>query len=137
MRRRDETQERPPKGALQKELGRRIVRRREQRGWTQAELARRLGVQRERLGKWERGTNAPSLEDQAALSEVLEVSLEELGIGRQAEAPFSPAELRELACLLDAVTRRLKPWMERERLAMQRFSGVMKAPDVANPRRFR
>ncbi|MFP5289325.1 MAG: helix-turn-helix transcriptional regulator [Thermoanaerobaculia bacterium] len=98
---------------LRSELGRRIIRTRIRRGWTQAELARRLGVPRERLGKWERGLNAPSLEDLAALSEVLEVPLEGLGLGCGARRTISNEELTELVFHLGAVARLVKPWRER------------------------
>jgi transcriptional regulator with XRE-family HTH domain len=107
---------RPLKGALRKELGRSVVEIRERRGWNQGELARRLGVPRGRLGKWERGLNEPSLEDLSALSETLEVPLEELGVGRRPdspEEPISPAELMELVRLVGAMGRLLKPWIQR------------------------
>lgn|GEM_PF-3412119 len=107
---------RPPKGELRRELGRRVVGIRERRGWNQLELARRLGVPRGRLGKWERGVNEPSLEDLAALSETLEVPLEELGLGRRLERreeTLSPMELTELVRLLGTMGRLLKPWMPR------------------------
>jgi transcriptional regulator with XRE-family HTH domain len=104
---------RTPKAMLRSELGRRIIKTRMRRGWTQAELARRLGVPRERLGKWERGLNAPSLEDLAALSEVLEVPLEGLGLGRGVRRTISEEELTELVFHLGAVARLLKPWKER------------------------
>ena len=106
-----------PKGELKKELGARIVKARERRGWKQAELAGRLGVQRERLGSWERGRSAPSLEDLALLSEVLEVPFEELGLGRRREEALSPWEVTELARHLAAMARLLKPWMSRLRAA--------------------
>jgi transcriptional regulator with XRE-family HTH domain len=100
-----------PKGGLTKELGLRIVRIRKRRGWSQAQLAARLGVPRERLGKWERGLNAPSLDHLSALSKVLEVPLEELGLGRGAKVPISAVELKELTRYILAMERMLKPWM--------------------------
>jgi transcriptional regulator with XRE-family HTH domain len=102
------------KAALRMELGRRIAKTRKRRGWSQAELARRLKVSRERLSKWERGQNAPSLEDLATLSEVLEVPLEGLGLGRTERQTLSPAELSELVFHLGALARLLKPWKERQ-----------------------
>lgn len=101
----------PTKGMLQKELGQRIVRVRKRRGWRQGDLARRLGVPRERLGKWERGVNSPSLEDLSALSEVLELPLEELGLGRRRQEPISSTELVELIAHFTAMGRLLKPWL--------------------------
>jgi len=111
-----ESKGRTPKGVLRQELGRRLVLKRKRKGWTQAELARRMGVSRGRLGKWELGLNAPSLEDLVALSEVLDVGFEELGLGRSPQAlqeSISTAELQELFGHLSAMARLLKPWMER------------------------
>lgn len=110
---------RTAKGALRQELGRRLVLKRKRKGWTQAELARRVGVTRERAGKWERGLNAPSLEELAALSEVLGVGIEELGLGGSPQESSSPAsisaaELTELFGHLSAMARLLKPWLERQ-----------------------
>jgi putative transcriptional regulator len=105
------------KETLRRELGARIVKVRKRRDWSQVELARRLGVQRERLGSWERGRSAPGLEDLTLLSKVLEVPLEELGLGRPAAEPLSAAELMELARHCVTMTRLLKPWMERWRAA--------------------
>src|ERR1700710_2825882 len=61
---------RDAKQAVKKELGERIVLARERRGWSQKELASRLDIPRERLGAWERGRNAPGVEDLALLSAV-------------------------------------------------------------------
>lgn len=86
---------------------------RKRRGWTQADLARRLGVPRERLGKWERGLNAPCLEDLAALSEVLEVPLGELGLGRSVQGVLSAGELTQMVSHFNEIARLLRPKVER------------------------
>ena len=104
-----------PERDLTKRLGLRIVGIRKRRGWSQAQLAARLGVPRERLGKWERGLNAPSLANLSALSEVLEVPLEELGLGLATEKPISSTELKELARYCLAMGRLLKPWRDRRK----------------------
>ena len=93
----------------------RIAGIRKRRGWSQSQLAARLGVPRDRLSKWERGMNAPSLDDLSGLSEVLEVPLEELGLGRAPEGPISSADLKELTRYFLAMGRLLKPWMTRGR----------------------
>ncbi|HYO13505.1 MAG TPA: helix-turn-helix transcriptional regulator [Thermoanaerobaculia bacterium] len=99
---------------LRKELGRRIVAARRTRGWSQGELARRLGVPRDRVSKWERGCNAPTLQDLAALSEVLEVPLGRLGLGLRERRTISPEEMTEMLFHFSALARLLKPWRERE-----------------------
>src|SRR4051794_9197877 len=68
-------------------LGARIVRSRQRRGWSQEKLADRLNVGRERLAKWEAGCHAPPAEALLALSEVLEVTVDELLTGRRLNLP--------------------------------------------------
>lgn len=96
--------------ALQHELGAGIQRLRRRKGWSQAVLARRLNVTRHRLGKWEQGIHAPSLEDLVALLEVLEVTFEELVLGRTAPAaPLPPQQRKELTLHLKGLLRQLQP----------------------------
>jgi transcriptional regulator with XRE-family HTH domain len=66
------------------ELSRRIVRLRRTRGWSRDDLARRLRVTRERLGHWERGSHSPPMKSLIDLGRVLEVSMDELMIGKTA-----------------------------------------------------
>ena len=100
---------------MRKEFGLCIVRARKLQGWSQKELARRLGVPRERLGRWERGLHSPDLEDVAFLSEVLGVPLWDLGLGEPPERALSSAELMRLARSCVAMSRLLRPWLERLR----------------------
>lgn len=108
-------QRRSRKESLRKELGAAIVKARRRRKWSQSELARRLKVSRERLSKWERGVHAPGLEDVALLSEVLGISFWDLGLGDAPEEALSSGELLELARSFVAMSRLLKPWLERLR----------------------
>jgi transcriptional regulator with XRE-family HTH domain len=78
-------------------------------------LARRLEVPRERVSKWERGSNAPSLEDLGRLSEVLAVPLEELGLGCPAPEPLGMAEMDQLVDCLKQMVRLVRPWVESQR----------------------
>jgi transcriptional regulator with XRE-family HTH domain len=64
------------------DLSRRIVRLRRTRGWSRDELAKRLRVTRERLGHWERGSHSPPMKSLIDLGRVLEVSMDELMIGK-------------------------------------------------------
>ncbi len=115
---------RSSKEAVKKELGERIVRARERRGWSQKELASRLGIHRERLGKWERGRNAPGVEDLAPLSEVLGVPFEELlGGERTEEPPLNDAALEELAIQVISMARTLKPWVRLVQATKERSTG--------------
>lgn len=71
-----QTSRKPPKlGPL---LGRNVALRRKALALTQAQLAERLGVETETISRMERGTNFPSLQRLASLSEALETSVAEL-----------------------------------------------------------
>jgi transcriptional regulator with XRE-family HTH domain len=102
-----------PQARLQRDLGQRIVSLRKARGWKQEELAKRLGVPSYRLGRWERGLNAPLLEDLLTLKAVLEVTLDELMEGAPASPPplLAPAERAQLGMFLTGVLRIVKPLM--------------------------
>lgn len=94
----------------QRDLGQRIVRLRQQMGWNQKMLAMRLKVTRSRIGKWERGVNAPSLNDLVALTEVLGVTFDELVSGREAPmVPLPPGIRAEFAMCLNRLLRAVKP----------------------------
>ncbi len=100
---------------LQKNLGLRIVALRRCKGWSQGELADRLGIDRSRLGKWERGLYAPSLEELAFLAFLLGATLDELVLGREAPPALLPPDQREqLVMLLGGFTRLLMPLTGRE-----------------------
>lgn len=67
-------------------IGARIVRLRQVRSWNQFDLADRLDVPRDRLAKWESGCHVPSAEALLVLSDVLEISVDELLTGRKSTA---------------------------------------------------
>jgi transcriptional regulator with XRE-family HTH domain len=99
---------------VQRGLGLGIVRLRQRKGWSQGVLAKRLGITRHRLGKWELGLNAPSLEDLVALLETLEVTFEELALGRVVPvAPLPPGQRKEMTLHFNGLVRLLKPMLER------------------------
>jgi transcriptional regulator with XRE-family HTH domain len=110
---------REPEGArkkkmpLRRQLGLRIIQARKRRGWHQEELASRVGATRAMLGRWERGLNAPSLEGLAKLSEVLEVTLEELVLGHTPPAPvLSPEQRNGLAMSINHLIETARPLLQ-------------------------
>ena len=59
-------------------LGERIYRLRTEKNLSQGDLAERLEVSRQSISKWENNNAVPDLEKIIALSEIFEVSLDEL-----------------------------------------------------------
>lgn len=59
-----------------------IKKHREAQHFTQEELANRMHISRQSISKWERGDALPSIENLIALSELLDLSLDELIMNR-------------------------------------------------------
>jgi transcriptional regulator with XRE-family HTH domain len=79
-----------------------LIQRRRERGMTQEELADRLSVSRQTVSKWENGDCMPDADKFIRLSDILEISLDELA-GREVEvapivlpAPEVPQPRRSL-----------------------------------------
>ncbi len=64
------------------EIGEKIAELRKKKGITQEELAEKIGVVRQTISKWELGETAPDLEQSKKLTDVFNVSLEDL-IGKE------------------------------------------------------
>lgn len=85
-------------------LGQRIQEARKNKGLSQEALAEQVGVSRQALGKWEKDTALPSLENLQVLACVLDVGVDEL-LGTAAQqngAPEPTLTLDALRALLDA-----------------------------------
>lgn len=81
-------------------LGQNIQTARRAKGLSQEQLAGQVGVSRQALGKWEKDTALPGLDNLQALAQALEVSVDGL-LGRDTAA--APAlTLEDLRALLDA-----------------------------------
>jgi ribosome-binding protein aMBF1 (putative translation factor) len=118
--------------------GRRIIQARKRRGWSQTELAHQLGVKRERVGNWERGENAPRLEELALLGQVLRISLDELVYGKQRGRRLSEEEIRRgeqhLAGLVELLGVALRRPMEGEQPCEERPIRGHEGPDLTRRR---
>lgn len=82
------------------EFHNRLYNLRKQKGLSQEELANRLNVSRQTISKWEIGDSTPDMEKLAAISELFEVSLDELVLGKE-QTPLETgasniAEIREV-----------------------------------------
>lgn len=85
-------------------LGRVIARARKDKGMTQLELAQKLGVTDKAVSKWERELSCPDIGTLPVLARELDLSLEELLQGREAEAKGEGKEAQALvSTILKAV----------------------------------
>ena len=64
-------------------LGETIYRLRTEKNLSQGDLAEKLGISRQSISKWENNSAIPDLEKIIKLSEIFEVSLDELVKGEQ------------------------------------------------------
>lgn len=69
------------------EFNNKLYSLRKQKGFSQEELANRLNVSRQTVSKWEVGESTPDMENLVAISELFEVSLDELVLNRTPEVP--------------------------------------------------
>lgn len=56
---------------------------RKKRGLSQEELANKLNVSRQTISKWELGDSTPDMEKLTAISDLFEISLDELVLGKE------------------------------------------------------
>ena len=56
----------------------RLKKEREKKGWSQTELAEKIHVSRQSVSKWETGKNYPSIEVIIDLSDLFEITIDEL-----------------------------------------------------------
>lgn len=64
------------------EFHNRFYQLRKQKGLSQEEVANRLNVTRQTISKWELGDSTPDMEKLTAISDLFEISLDELVLGR-------------------------------------------------------
>ena len=74
------------------EFNNRLYQQRKQKGLSQEELASRLNVSRQTVSKWEVGDSTPDMEKLAAMSELFDVSLDQLVLGKEAPQGEIPAK---------------------------------------------
>lgn len=67
------------------EFNNKLYELRKQKGFSQEELAHRLNVSRQTVSKWEVGESTPDMEKLVAISDLFEVSLDELIKGEKNE----------------------------------------------------
>ena len=74
-----------------------LIELRKSKGWSQEELGDKLGVTRQTISKWELGSTTPEMEKIAALSELFNITTDELIKGKAPEktAVFSEDQIPE------------------------------------------
>ena len=60
------------------EIGNRILELRKQKNLSQEQLAEKMGVARQTISKWELGETSPDLEQSKRLSQIFNVSLDDI-----------------------------------------------------------
>ena len=65
------------------EFNNKLYELRKQKGFSQEELANRLNVSRQTISKWEVGESTPDMEKLVAISDLFEMSLDELVKGEE------------------------------------------------------
>jgi transcriptional regulator with XRE-family HTH domain len=73
------------------EFNNRLYQLRKQKGLSQEELASRLNVSRQTVSKWEIGDSAPDMEKLIAMSELFDVSLDYLMLGKEDSSQPTPS----------------------------------------------
>jgi len=66
------------------EFNNKLYQLRKQNGLSQEELANRLNVSRQTVSKWEIGDSTPDIEKLIAISDLFDISLDELVMGKDA-----------------------------------------------------
>ena len=75
------------------EFNNKLYELRKQKGFSQEELANRLNVSRQTISKWEVGESTPDMENLVAISELFEISLDELVLNKVPEEVDTSAQV--------------------------------------------
>ena len=81
-------------------LGTKIANLRRKQGMTQLELAQQMGVTDKAVSKWERDLACPDIHSLPKLAQVLQVSVEELMPGMQAQPEQGKKDVTQLKLLV-------------------------------------
>ena len=74
------------------EFNNKLYELRKQKGFSQEELANRLNVSRQTVSKWEVGESTPDMEKLVAMSDLFEISLDELVLDKKEEKKTETSE---------------------------------------------
>ncbi len=83
------------------EFNNRLYELRKQKGLSQEELANKVNVSRQTVSKWEIGDSTPDMEKLIALSDLFDISLDELMIGKVPAAAESVTKQSEIVNVIE------------------------------------
>ena len=78
---------------MKMEFNNKLYELRKQKGFSQEELANRLNVSRQTISKWEVGESTPDMEKLVAISDLFEISLDELVLNKVPEEADTSAQV--------------------------------------------
>ena len=79
------------------EFNNKLYELRKQKGLSQEELANKLNVSRQTVSKWELGDSTPDMEKLTGLSDLFEISLDELVLGKVPEVQAQSIKVSNVA----------------------------------------
>ena len=79
----------------------RLYQLRKQKGFSQEELANRLNVSRQTVSKWEVGDSTPDMEKLIAISDLFDVSLDVLVMGKEDKTEEGATAKSDFAAVLN------------------------------------
>ena len=106
------------------EFNNRLYQLRKQKGLSQEELASRLNVSRQTVSKWEVGDSTPDMEKLAAMSELFDVSLDQLVLGKEAPQGEIPAKSELVSIINEKV---LTPDNKKKAKSALKIAGIIAA----------
>ena len=84
-------------GGIPMEFNNKLYELRKQKGLSQEELANKLNVSRQTVSKWELGDSTPDMEKLTGLSDLFEISLDELVLGKVPEVQAQSIKVSNVA----------------------------------------
>ena len=112
------------------EFNNRLYELRKRKGLSQEELANKLNVSRQTVSKWELGDTTPDMEKLVAISDLFEVTLDELVTGKVIESHSDSKETSEVLqvveekVLTEENKKKAKKWLKIAGIILGIFVGV-------------
>ena len=114
------------------EFNHKLYELRKQKGLSQEELANKLNVSRQTVSKWELGDSTPDMEKLIGLSDLFDISLDELVLGKEAKAETQEAKTMDIVHAVEekVLTQKNKKVAQKGMKIAMIILGVIVAIDV-------